>query len=222
MQAVVVRYNQCRKSTIEFVKKEEQVKIKFGLLVGATLTKVTFKGAGDDLIGMKMTDSYSFLAGVSLHLIFPLERAQWSLLNEFVYKSYSNSGTSSETTWNKVKYDRTFSFNVAYLKLYTVLRYQYPQWKVRPFADFGISNGYAIQSKNTKTVTETFQGKVTTTTGPAIPDPKLYEFGILGGIGVSWWKISGEVRYEWAQGMSPFSEMKGYENTFSLVVSYLF
>jgi hypothetical protein len=121
-----------------------------------------------------------------------------------------------------VKYDRTFSFNVAYLKLYTVLRYQYPQWKVRPFADFGISNGYAIQSKNTKTVTETFQGKVTTTTGPAIPDPKLYEFGILGGIGVSWWKISGEVRYEWAQGMSPFSEMKGYENTFSLVVSYLF
>jgi hypothetical protein len=238
LRSIVVGYNQSLHSPSEFVKKEEPIKIKFGLLVGPTLTKVSFSGGSDDNIdidvgpvdlkGVKMTDCYSFLAGVSLHIIFPRERAKWSLVNELIYKPYSNSANtltySRAFDWSLEKYERTFNFKMEYLKLYTMLRYQYPKWKISPFADLGISNGYAIRSVNSETTV--FQdlewGKTSTTTQEAIPSPKLYEFGIVCGIGASVWKISGELRYEWAQGMSPYLGMGGPENTFFFVLSYVF
>lgn len=223
-RSLVIRYNECQHSTVEFVKKEESVKIKFGLLAGPTLTKISFKGGTDDLTGVKMSECYSYLAGVSLHIIFPRELAQWVWVNELVYKPYTNSASTSEISWANDKYNRTFSFKMGYLKLYTLLRYQYPKWNVRPFADFGMSNGYAIQSSDTKTVVISYfmTNDKSTTSGPAIQDPKLYEFGILGGIGVSWWKISGEFRYEWAQGMSPQMGLSGPEHTIYFVLSFLF
>jgi hypothetical protein len=222
LRSLVIGYNECQHSKIEFVKKEEKTQVKFGVLVGPTLTKISFSGGDFDLTGAKMTDCYSFLAGVSFHLIFPREQAQWSMVNELVYKPYSNSGFISVTDWQGARFDRTFTFNMAYIKLYTMIRYQYPKWKIHPFADFGMSNGYAVKSKNIETQVETFGSSVTPTTFNAFQNPKLYEFGILGGIGISWWNISGEFRYEWAQGMSPEASLTGPENTLFFVVSYLF
>ncbi|MGA2823027.1 MAG: hypothetical protein ABSE72_05825 [Bacteroidales bacterium] len=224
IRSIVIRYNECIHSPLEFVKKEESIKFKFGLLAGPTLTKISFRGGSDDLTGVKMSDCYSFLAGVSFQIIFPLERAQWVLENELVYKPYDNKASISEVSWTNDKYDKNFSFKMGYLKLYTLLRYQYPKWKIRPFADFGMSNSYAIRSSDTKTIVIAYAGTndKMTTTGAAIKNPKLYEFGILGGVGISWWKISGEVRYEWAQGMSPQFGFSGPENTLYFVASYLF
>jgi len=220
--SLLISYNKCQNSTIEYVKKEDQTKVKFGLLIGPTLTNISFSGGDFDLTGTKMTACYSFLAGVSLHLIFPRSQAQWSMVNELVYKPYSNSGTKTYTNIQGARFDYTFSFNMAYVKLYTMARYQYANWKVHPFAEIGMSNGYAVKSVNTVTQVKTFGSTVTTTTGQAIENPKLYEFGILGGIGVSWWKISGEFRYEWAQGMSSYTSLTGPENTIFMVFSFLF
>jgi hypothetical protein len=222
LRSLVIGYNECQHSKIEFVKKEEKTQVKFGVLVGPALTKISFSGGDFDLTGAKMTDCYSFLAGVSFHLIFPREQAQWSMVNELVYKPYSNSGSTSVTDWQGARFDRTFTFNMAYIKLYTMIRYQYPKWKIHPFADFGMSNGYAVKATDTEKQVSTFESTVTTTTGKALQNPKLYEFGILGGVGISWWKISGEFRYEWAQGMSPEVSLTGPENTLFFVVSYLF
>jgi hypothetical protein len=222
LRSLAVSYNECQHSAIEYVKKEEQTKVKFGLLVGPTITKVSFSGGDFDLTGAKMSICFSFLAGASLHLIFPRAQAQWSMVNELVYKPYSNSGSTSATNWTGARFDRTFSFNMAYIKLYTMVRYQYPKWKVHPFVDFGMSNGYAVKSENTETQVKTFGSTVTTTTGPALQNPKLYEFGILGGLGISWWRINGELRYEWAQGMSSEVSLTGPENTIFIVLSYIF
>jgi hypothetical protein len=228
----VIRYNECINSPVEFVKKEEPIKIKFGLLAGPTLTQVTFGGGSDVIInsdvgpeylkGVKMKDSYSFIAGVSLYFIFPRELAQWSLVNELVYTSYSNSGSKSGITWDFVNFKGTFSFKVAHIKLNNMLRYQYPKWKVHPFADLGISNGYAIRADNTEILVKKFNGSVWSYSGKAIPGPKLYEFGIIGGIGINWWKVSGELRYEWATGISPYLQVGGPEHTYSFVLSFVF
>lgn len=220
--SVVISYNECLHSKIEFVKKEEKTQVKFGVLVGPTLTKISFSGGNFDLSGAKMTDCYSFLAGISFHLIFPREQAQWSMVNELVYKPYSNSGFTSVTSWAGARFDNTFSFNMAYIKLYTMVRYQYPKWKIHPFADFGMSNAYAVKSTDTEIQVSTFESTVKTVIVKALQNPKLYEFGILGGVGVFWWKISGEFRYEWAQGMSSEVSLTGPENTLFFVVSYLF
>ena len=227
LRSLVIRYNQCQSPGTEYVKKEEKIKTKFGLLAGPTLTKVTFKNGYDDLTGVKMKDCYSFLAGIEFDLVFPRERAQWSLINELIYKPYSNSGSSTKTAsagWDGMRYDYTFSFKMEYLKLYTLLRYVYPKWKVKPYADFGMSNGYAIKANNSKTIVETFYTIYSkkTTTEPAIDTPRLYEFGYVLGIGVAWWKMSGEFRYEWAQGTSPYIELSGAEKTITFVVSFMF
>ena len=224
IQTLIIDYNKCQHSTIDFEKKVELIKCKFGLLAGPTLTKISFRGGSDDLTDVKMSDCYSFLAGVSFHVIFPRERSQWILVNEIIYKPYKNSASTMSTSMFGDQYNKSFSFNMGYLKLYNLLRYQYPEWKIKPFIDFGMSNGYAIQSSHSKTVVQTAFGTGTKriTTGPAIADARLYEFGLAGGIGASIWKINGEIRYEWAQGMSPQTGFAGPEDTIYLVISYLF
>ena len=85
-----------------------------------------------------------------------------------------------------------------------------------------MSNGWAIKSENSQTTITTEFGKTTTTVTPAMPDWRKYEFGIISGIGVSWWKVSAEFRYEWAQGVSPYAKISAYENTFAVVFSFIF
>ena len=220
--ALIVKYNQCQNSASEFVKKSEPIRVKFGLLAGPTLAMVSYKGTGMDLSGVKMTDCYSYIAGITLHIIFPRERAQWSLVNELVYKPFSNSGSKSGTQMSFTDYTKTFSFDLGYVKLYNILRYQYPNWKIRPFADLGMSNGYAVKSKNTETSLYNDLGTYTQKTTPAFDYPRLYEFGVTGGIGVSLWKVTGEIRYEWATGLSPYPYIKGDEHTIYFVFSFLF
>jgi hypothetical protein len=219
---IVIKYNDCRHSTSEFVKKEEKTRVKFGIVAGPTLIKMSFSGGDSYLKGIKMKDCYSFMAGVSFHLIFPRERAQWSLVNELGYVPYSTSAITSGYSVTGESQDISVSFKMGYVKLYTLVRYLYPMGKFRPFAEFGMSNGYAFKCVNTKTEVSTFYSSVRTTTEPAIQDIRLYEFGLLGGIGVSWKKLSAAVRYEWAQGVSPLMYLKGPQYSSFFVLSFLF
>jgi len=139
-----------------------------------------------------MKDCYSFLAGISFHLIFPRQRAQWSLVNEIVYKPYSSTGYTSGLTEDYVDYQRWFTFKMTYIKLYSMIRYQYPNWKIRPFAELGISNGYAVNVETREISRKTYNFNSWNDTGPAIQSPRRYQIGAIGGIGISIWKISGE------------------------------
>jgi hypothetical protein len=221
IRSLVIKYNECQHSSIDFVKRQEPIKCKFGLLAGPTLTKVSYKGGNDYLTGAKMSDCYDFLAGVSCYIIFPRGLSQWVLVNELIYKPYSNSGSIKGITQDFGSYYATFSFDMAYLKINNLLRYQIPKWKVRPFADLGISNGYAVKSSNSRVV-QTSLWTTTITRGKAIENPRLYEFGVTGGLGISWWKFNGELRYEWADGMSPFAALHGYENSIYFIIGFLF
>ena len=224
LRSIIIQYNQCQHASSEYIKTEEPIKFKFGIVAGPTLIMVHYNGGGDYLTGVKMTNCYDYLAGISFHVIFPRERAQWSLVNEIIYKPFSNTGSTQGTTPDYDRYRATFSFDMGYLKLNTLLRYEYPKGKIHPFADFGMSNGYAIKSKNSRTVDylswPTYSESITTE--PALNGPRLYEFGILGGLGITFWKMSGELRYEWADGMSPYTSLHGYENSLCFILEFRF
>jgi len=226
---LVIKYNVCQKSPVEYVRKGERLKIKFGLLAAPCITKINFGRRGvidygvDDVSGMKLKDCYSFLAGASFHLIFPRQLAQWSLVNELVYKSYSSSGMVSGYTSDYIYYVNSLTLKMSYLKLYTMIRYQIPKRKFRPFADIGMSNTYSLKVEDNETTMKKFNDFVWNgSTTPFYPSsPRKLQIGALCGIGASWWKISGEIRYEWTQGLSPIG-LGCPENTFFFVVSFLF
>jgi len=224
LRSLIIRYNKCQPGgTVQFVKKPEKIRARFGLLAGLQMSHLKFTGsANEDLPAIHFPSCSSFTGGVSLYLVMPRERAQYILLNELVYQSYSTQGTISqyEEAWQY--YINSYSFDIAYIKLNTLLRYQYPNWVIHPFANIGMSNGYAIKTTNTRTSEEHLTGKISTETGPVFDSFRKYEMGLLVGAGASFLGIGAEFRVEWANGMSTLSGEHSTVRSYYVLVSYTF
>jgi hypothetical protein len=153
----------------------------------------------------------------------PRERAQYILLNELVYQSYSTHGTITDIGIPFVNHiNNTYSFDIAYIKLNTLLRYQYPNWRIRPFANIGMSNGYSIKNTNNKTSEKYVNNLITTTDGPALDSFRKYEAGLLIGAGASFLGLGVEFRVEWTNGMSSLLATNSTVRSYYLLVSYTF
>ena len=70
-------------------------------------------------------------------------------------------------------------FDLSYLKIVTMARWQYPRGLVRPFINLGIANSFALASATN-----------------GLKDLRTYEQSLNGGIGVGVKKISVEARLE--------------------------
>lgn len=223
LRSLVVHYNECHPGGIvQFVKKPEKIRVKFGLLAGMRLSQLKFSGSYPDLPSINFPSCYSFTGGVSLYLIMPRERAQYILLNELVYESYSTQGGITQFGFPSVTINNAYSFNIASIKLNTLFRYQYPNWKIHPFANIGMSNGYSIKTTNTKTSDIHYLFDSTSTTSPALDSFRKYEVGILVGAGASFLGLGAEFRVEWTNGMSTVYALNSTVRSYYLLVSYTF
>jgi len=223
LRSLFVLYNECQSGgSVQFVKKPDKIHVRFGLLAGLRMSHLKFSGIYPDLPSINFPSCYSFTGGVSLYLIMPRERAQYVLLNELVYQSYSTQGGITQFGFPSVTINNAYSFNIANIKLNTLFRYQYPNWKIHPFANIGMSNGYSIKTTNTKTSDIHYLFDSTSTTGPALDSFRKYEVGILVGAGASFLGLGAEFRMEWTNGMSPLSSVNSTVRSYYLLVSYTF
>jgi hypothetical protein len=223
LKKLILKYNECIGESPAYIVKPEKMKVRIGIVAGPFWGTLKFSGAATvDVNGAEFNPYFSGTAGVALHLILPRQRAQWDIINELVYEPYRTSGTKFMQQNSLLYYNYSFTFDLAYVKLNTMLRYLYPKWNVRPFGNIGMTNAIAIKTTNTKTVERHYYNVVTTKTGNAIDEFRTYELGFFGGAGVQWKHLGAEVRYEWSNGMSGYAELISNVSTLYLLLSYTF
>jgi len=223
---VAVQFNNCTDGGKDMeVSRVKKVRLTFGPIAGVSVVSLKFTGYEDNPINRaSFPASWTYMAGLALKIVLPFNYDSWIIYNDLVYRPYKTSAAYDESNimipGSSTHY--TFEFSMGYLKLNTMLRYQFPKWQVKPFINIGMSNSFALVNSNSYSKTISTKPQPTYTEGPAIEDPKTYEAGFIGGVGACFKGFGLEVRYEWANGMSPYSTLTAHETSFSFLLSYTF
>lgn len=215
LQKVFYSYYKNVPGNIAYAKKKDKLLVEFRLLLGGTLTSLTFKSSNHpSLVDADYSKSLNFAGGISLDVLMPRNFKKWSLNNELIYTSYKINGSINEYS-NPDDYKITnTTFGYSYIKLINTLRYKFSMKNFSMYINGGISNGYAVGVINQKEVDTKFYSTHTTETGKALDDTRKYEQGFVLGLGSKFKKYSFEIRYERGNGMSEYSMVGSYTNKF--------
>ncbi len=218
-------YYECKNLPVEMKSPKEKFALKFGAILGVSVTSLEFSGITDNyqhLIESKYPSSQNLNAGIFFNLYFPGMK-RLTLYNELLYTSYKTDYNYVENYFsvndNSSIYT-SFAFN--YIQLNTMLRYNIPFGKFSFFANAGISNGIAIKSQNKSVRQTTFYSSNTITEGEAIEGLRKYEQGLLLGIGGKVSKVSLEARMAFGDGISPFLFIKSPTQRIIFLASFTF
>lgn len=216
-------YYECTSSLISSQRTTEKIRVEGGIVGGGTISSLSFTGQSVVYLSrITHSSSNNFSGGLFLEATLPRNQRKWSLYSELLYTSYQTAG----------HYDRLISadeyliidtrLGYTYIKLNNLIRFAYPTRHFRPFMNVGISNGFAIQEENYRRVkTKTF-GVERMEEDRAIKDTRIYEQGLLAGIGAKFRKHSLEARYEVGNGMSKYTGLRSITNRYSLLAGYRF
>lgn len=214
-------YNNCSSSKIGYIKKEEGgSRYKLGIITGLSSTKIKFENfnnsAFKSLGNADFKRSYNFTFGLSLNFVIPRNRGRYRIYADLLYKSYKALG--SYTDQYRI-YDITF--NMDYIKLTNLFRYQIPYDGLKPFINLGISNAHAI-NYDIFQVIQYRQGTPYPSEREALAYIREYNFGFVAGVGANYKKFSFEIRFERTTGLSFYSSLASKVNNGYFLFGYTF
>jgi hypothetical protein len=214
-------YTECSKEGAVSVTTPEQVGLDWGVVAGATLTTLKFKGDAN-LEQLKFDPSLRATGGVYLNITIPRGNRRISIYNELIFSGYSavSQGVSPANWGTQTKHDKKIGAN--YIKLTNMFRYQFPGSKMKFFVNGGISNGIAIGETNTEITEEITSSASIVHRNKLISDTRKYEQGWVIGVGAVFNKISLELRREASNGMSVYSTLNSSVRRYSLLLAYRF
>ena len=224
MKKLFLAYYNCTKEAITFNRVSDKTVFKFGLMVGLSNTSLKFKSAQSDwdyLEKGSLNSSTNISGGVYLNIAFPGLRNRWLLHNDLCYTSFNISGDYYNAN---LIYPTTyhFDFSFSYVKLNTMIRYEFSPAKTTLFLNGGISNGFMMSNKNyLKEVKDVF-GVFKTEESNVFESFKKHEIGIIAGAGIQFKKISIEARYETTNGFLENYFISSKVNRVYLLVGYQF
>ena len=210
---VVIDYNRCKNARVVYKEEKEKWKFQVSVNGGINYSSISFKSDSNTYVGESViSNSVGFAAGIGLNCILPRTRESWSIYNEVMVKNFTSSGITGSAPF---KEQAEVTMDLLYVKLLTMIRYQFPGSMIKPFLNAGMSNGLAIKDENL----------VLVSTG--IPENFLhyfrhYEQGVIAGAGLNWKKLSVTVRFELSNGMSDYSNVKSNFTTTYALVGYRF
>ncbi|MEM6845045.1 MAG: hypothetical protein AAF632_22720 [Bacteroidota bacterium] len=216
-------YYQCTSPEIAFSKQPERESLEIGLLAGASLTSLSFfnENVAPSLTKANYSRSTDFAVGVFLNIVLPRNLKRWIITNEITYSSYRVSGRySTIIDENNFQHIDT-EFGYSYLKMNNMLRYHHPSTPAI-FANIGLSNGWAIREINYGREETVLGGAENVIEDKALADTRLFEQGLLAGLGVQQEKLSLEVRYERGNGMEIYSPLRALTTRWYLLLGYRF
>ncbi|MFZ4521137.1 MAG: hypothetical protein ACOYNC_05500 [Bacteroidales bacterium] len=224
LENLFLAYYRCTRSELTFQKKTEKTQVQIGVLAGVSLTSLKFSGTDyyHVLTEPPFSKSVNFAGGVFFDVILPRNLGKWSICNELLFTSYQTSARFEEYT-SKDKYSiLNITFGYSYLKMNNMVRFKYPVGKTSLFLNAGVSSGFAVYEKNyVKLETKLFD-QVRVQEDKVLNDTRRYEIGFVAGIGIKYWRLSMETRYETSNGMSDYADLKSSVNRFYLLFGYRF
>lgn len=169
MVSIFRRYNECIGSESLYVKEKITSETEFRLIGGLSATTPSIKSPYSNMDDYGRSVNPVF--GLSANIIFPRNKAKWSVYNELIYTAHffnENSITSSKA-------------GGSYLKMTNMVRYHLPGISSRPFMSLGVSNALALKIKESENVSEV---------------GRKYLRGYVLGLGTHLQNLSVEIRYD--------------------------
>ena len=218
-------YNNCfvnQHNSYEY--KVEKSKVQFGLIFGCNLSSLQFKSETDKISQSILNNSLGINFGLYMNVPLTKTNNKWAFYNELLYSSYKYTGTGYNIYYNDPSWYKKITdvgISATYLKLFTALRYQTQRYKLKPFFQLGIVNGYAIQSASYSNIESRFFSTTSNETKPMV-DFRKYEQSLFLGLGVNYKKVGFEFRYELGNGMSEISSVHSRTNYLYFLLNYRF
>ena len=201
--------------------RQNKTTYQFGVLAGVTRSTVRFDASPSfgPPPGFDNNSTYGPTGGLFFYIPLPGNLGHFSINNDVVYTSFKSSGSTMTGSYSGNYNAIASSISLAYLKLNTQLRFTRPIGSGSLFINAGMSNSYAIEAKNERTVTTQFYSTVKTTTSEIFPMER-YESGLVAGLGGSIKRLSAEARYERTGGFLNLVFISSRFERLSLLVGY--
>ncbi|MNE53842.1 hypothetical protein D3C80_1485920 [compost metagenome] len=139
---------------------------------------------------MSFSSSFKPSFGLGLTAYLTRNRKQFSIDNQLIYTSYSSESRDIHDASKKSE----ISMKADYIKLVTLVRYQYPKGIIRPYLGVGISNGTALNIETMNNVRSR----------PFLIETRKYEQALVFLLGASYDRFKFEFRNDYSNGISPF------------------
>lgn len=222
LESIFLRYYACTDKMPTFMKTREKVITELGVLAGASNTWLTFESAMaiQDIVNYKFPSTTGVVGGVFFDIIIPRNNRKWSIYNELFYSSYSVRGSFQEIRDENDYRNVEGNLGYTYLKVNNMVRYRYPIAGFKIFVNAGMSNGFAFSETNKKSTFTKFYSTEINQEGKVLAETRKYEQGLLLGVGAMAGRITGEFRYERANGMSVYPLLSSRVERYFLLVSY--
>lgn len=222
LESIFLQYYACTDKMPGFMNVREKVISELGVLGGASSTHLTFESAMaiQDIVNYKFPSATGVVGGLFLDIVFPRNNRKWSFYNELFYSSYSVRGSFQEIRDENDYRNVEGNLGYTYLKVNNMVRYRYPIAGFKIFVNAGMSNGFALSETNKKSTFTKFYSTETNQEGKVLAETRSYEQGLLLGVGAMAGRITGEFRYERANGMSVYPLLSSRVERYFLLVSY--
>jgi hypothetical protein len=220
LRKLVFTYNNCGKDTVEQRPAEHGSKVvSITPLLGYFHSAVRISGLAD-VAKMSWPSYGGVTGGVGMLLVLPRAREQFSFFTDLLYRHFYSSSSVYQlndfTTeqglldYNQVQLDIQF-------------RYRFPTGSVRPFLNAGLSNSLIVSNKSDQNEKQSGAGQ--DYTYPMFRQSsgmKTFQFGFIGGGGVSIGHLSLEARVEETEGLSQLSGTSAPLTNFYLLAGFSF
>jgi hypothetical protein len=200
LRNIFQQYNQCFTAKPVYKEAKETWLFEPTVMAGINYSSLTLHYAGEKFT----SNGLGYAGGFAVNCRLPRNRHAVSIYAELLLKNYKSSVPTERGPISD--FHDSIGFNFLYLKLNTFIRYQVMNQNVRPFFEIGLSNGFAVKHDI------------------SIPDydPRVYEQGIVAGIGVAIQRFQIESRIEFSNGFGFNVSSKSGFTTFYGLVGYAF
>jgi hypothetical protein len=223
LEKLFLTYYECTGSSLTFHNKQEKIKTEFGAVAGLTFNNLQFDPS---LVYSRKELDFSTTASYSVALfadvILARNQGKWSVYNELAFSPYKVEDYH-QVYENENEYTNyTITLGYSYLKLNTMVRFKYPVGKAYVFINAGMSNGYALKETNQVVAERKFYSSETSEESTLLYVTRLYEQGLLAGLGAKYNKYSFEFRYERGNGMSAMINLNSITTRYLFLIGYKF
>jgi hypothetical protein len=197
------------------------LKYKLDLLAGLTITQINFDGTVRPwLTEPEFPSSIDFAAGIGFEVRFPHDNYKLSLYNELSYNQMSTQASHLYYSMGAYQTYKHSSFNFKYLKIRSSGQYNFNIGEARLFANAGLAIGFFLSLENLL-ITEKIQNTIITEEfGPALPPSRMFDPGLVIGLGANYKRLNVRGDFEISKGPSLVLGLGSVTKRLSLTLGY--
>jgi len=202
-------YNHCKGAKIVYQEPKDEGTLVFTLNTGINISNIKFESSTfPSWNDYHFNNSVGFAFGIGCDYLLPRTAGKWGFFNELSLKSFKCNGDLGED-------QDVLKLDLLYLKLATMMRYYFTtdRKSARPYFGFGIANNVAIKDEN-------FNYSKNPEGDPIVDYFRTYEQGLIFGFGTYYKRWNGELRYEFSNGISGYTDMKSPAHTAYILLGY--